>query len=184
MINRDEALVILKKYLHNEDNIKYSLAVEAVIREIAKRIERDEELWGLTGLLYNIDYEYTINEPEKRGILSAQILEDLIPKLAVNAIKANNYMHTDYIPTTSLDKTLIAVDAAVGLILAISKTFPNKKISEVNLETVIEKYNDAEFATRYNRNKIQLCVDVGIDINNFFKLILNTLNQVSDVINL
>ena len=184
MINRDEALVILKKYLRNEDNLKYSLAVEAVVREIAKRLERNEELWGLTGLLYNLDYEYTINEPEKRGILSAQILEDLIPERAVNAIKANNYMHTDYIPTTSLDKTLIAVDAAVGLILAIAQTGPTKKISDIKLETVIEKFNDTEFATRYNRNKIQLCVDVGIDINYFFKLILDTLNQVSNELNL
>ena len=128
MISREEAFLLLKKYLRDEDNIRYSLAVEAVLREIANRLDRDEELWGLTGLLHNLDYEYTITEPEKRGSLSAQLLEDLIPEPGVNAIKANNYMHTDYIPITSLDKSLIAVDAAIGLIVATVHSIPSKKL--------------------------------------------------------
>ena len=108
MITRDEAFVLIKKYLRHEDNIRKSLAVEAILREIAKKLERNADLWGLTGLLHNIDYEYTSTEPESRGVLSAQLLEDLLPEKAVNAIKANNYTHTDYIPTTSLDKSLMA----------------------------------------------------------------------------
>ena len=104
MINRDEAFVILKKYLKDPDNIKYSLAVEAVLKELARILYRDEELWSLTGLLHNLDYEYTRGELEKRGNLSSQLLGGLLPENAVNAIRANNYMHTDYIPTTSLDK--------------------------------------------------------------------------------
>ena len=184
MINRNEALVILKKYLRIEDNIKYSLAVEAVIREIAKRLERDKEIWGLTGLLHKLDFEYTLNEPEKRGTISAQILEGLIPSHAINAIKANNYMYTDYIPTTSLDKTLISVDAGVGLVLATVKKTSSKKIADITLENVIEKFQDPNFATNYNQKKIQLCIDVGIDLRYFFKLILKTLNQISEELNL
>ena len=184
MINRDQALVILKKYLRVQDNIKYSLAVEAVIRELAKRLERDEELWGLTGLLHKLDFECTLNEPENRGTLSAQILKDLLPSRAINAIKSNNYVHTDYIPTTSLDKTLICVDAGVGLVLAAINSTTSKKIEELTLEKVVEKYNDLEFTTNFNRNKIQLCNDVGIDLIYFFKLILHTLSRISDELKL
>ncbi|KYK20493.1 hypothetical protein AYK21_06180 [Thermoplasmatales archaeon SG8-52-2] len=180
MITREEALLLLKKYLKNKDNINYSLTLEAVARDFAKRLERDEEIWGLTGLLYNLDYEYTINEPEKRGILSAMILEDLLPPKAVNAIKANNYMHTDYIPTTSLDKILIAIDAAVGLIFAIAKSTPSKKITDLDLKTIIEKFNDSSFANKYNRHKIRLCRDVGIEIEMFLNITLNRLMQISD----
>jgi predicted hydrolase (HD superfamily) len=184
MINRNEAIVILKKYLRNEDNIKYSLAVEAVIIEIAKRLERNENIWGLTGLLHKLDFEYTLNEPEKRGTISAQILEGLIPNHAINAIKANNYIHTDYIPTTSLDKTLISVDAGIGLILEIVNKTSSKKITDITLENVIEKFQNPNFTTNYNKNKIQLCMDVGIELRYFFKLILNTLNQKSEKLNL
>lgn len=184
MINREEAFVLLKKYLRDEDNIKYSLAVEAVLREMAKRLDRDEELWGLTGLLHNLDYEYTSSEPEKRGNLSAQILEDLLPESGINAIKANNYMHTDYIPTTSLDKSLIAADAATGLIIVTTRSMPSKKLAEVDLEILMDKFYDSSFATRYNRSKIQLCADIGIELGAFLELILNTLRKISDKLNL
>lgn len=184
MINRDEAFVLLKKYLRDDENIRYSIAVEAVTRELARKLERNEELWGLTGLLHNLDYEYTRSEPEKRGTLSAQLLEDLLPERAVNAIKANNYMHTDYIPITSLDKSLIAADAAVGFILAIVNKTSSKKLADVDLKLVLSKFRDPSFAETLNRNKIQLCNDVGIELNLFFKIVLDVLNKISQEINL
>ena len=116
MITRDEAINLIKKYLKQEENIKHSLCLEIILREMAKRLNRDVNQWGLTGLLHNIDYEYTLGDPGKIGKLSSQILEGLLPDKSVNAIKANNYMHTDYIPTTTLDKSLIAADAMIKLI--------------------------------------------------------------------
>lgn len=184
MINRDEGFILLKKYLRDKDNINYSIAVEAILRETAIKLGRDEELWGLTGLLHNLDYEYTSNEPEKRGTLSAQLLEDLLPERCVNAIKANNYMHTDYIPATSLDKSLIAADAIAGLIIGIAQSIPSKKIADIDLKIFIKKFYDSSFATRYNRKKIQLCADIGIELDTFLELSLNTLKQISDKIKL
>jgi len=184
MINREEAIILLKKYLKDEENISYSLAVEAIMKEMAKRLDRDEELWGLTGLLHNLDYEYTSSEPEKRGTLSAQLLEDLLPERCVNAIKANNYMHTDYIPATSLDKSLIAADAVAGLIIVTAQSMTSKKLADVDLETFMNRFYDSSFATRYNRSKIQLCADIGIELDAFLELSLNTLKQISDKINL
>jgi len=117
MINREEAFALLKKYLSRNDKMmKHSLAVEAIMKEMAGRLDKDAELWSLTGLLHDLDYEYTQKELEKHANLSAQILEGLLPERGVNAIKAHNYMHTDYIPTTSLDKALIAADAFSGLV--------------------------------------------------------------------
>ena len=184
MINREEAFVLLRKYLRDEDNINYSIAVEAVLREMARKLDRDKELWGLTGLLHNLDYEYTSSEPEKRGSLSAQLLEDLLPERCINAIKANNYMHTGYIPTTSLDKSLIAADTATGLIIVTARSTPSKKLAEVDLETLTDRFYDSSFATRYNRSKIQLCADIGIELGAFLELSLNTLRQISDKLNL
>ena len=180
MINREEAFILIRKYLKDADNIKYSIAIEAVLREIAKRLDRDEELWGLTGLLHNIDYEYTAAELENRGILSAQLLEGLLPESGVNAIKANNYTHTEQIPTTALDKSLIAVDALTGLILATANSLKMKDIKDITLNELILKFNDEEFATRFNRSRIKLCVDIGIDITTFFKICLNTIKILKE----
>jgi len=180
MISRQEALVLLKKYLREEENIRYSFAVEAIMREIAIQLDKDEELWGVTGLLHNLDYEYTIREPEKRGNLTSQLIAGILPEKIVNAIKAINYMHTDYIPTTTLDKMLIASETVVGLIMAIARSIPSQKISDIDLELLITKYKDSEFAARYNRSRIQLCTDAEMEISSFLNLSLNTLKNISD----
>ena len=90
MINREEAFVLLKRYLKDADSFKFSLSVEAVLKKLAKILHRDKELWALTGLLHNLDYEYTARELENRGTISAQLLDGLLPDSVVNAIKANN----------------------------------------------------------------------------------------------
>lgn len=178
MLSREEALVLIRKYNKDQSLLNNSIAVEAILREIARRIGKDEELWGLTGLLHNLDYDYTKENPEKRGILSAQILEDLIPEDCINAIKANNYMHTDYLPTNSLDKSLISTAAVTNFVKMVARSTPSKQISEVDLEILISKFNDSTFANRDIKNKIKLCMDVGFDLKAFFKLTLITFRQI------
>lgn len=180
MINREEAFALLKKYLRDDKLIKHSLAVEAILRDMAKKLDRDEELWGVIGLLHDLDYEYTKREPEKHANLSAQILEGLLPEKGVNAIKAHNYMHTDYIPTTSIDKALIAADAVSGLIIATALVVPSKKLSDVKLETLVNKYKDSSFAKGCSRSRIELCLDAGIEIDRFLDLSLNALKGIAD----
>jgi len=184
MLSREEAFVLLKKYVKDVNLIKNSIIAEAVLRQIAKRLGKDEELWGLTGLLHNLDYDFTRENPEKRGILSTDLLENLLPEESINAIKANNYMHTDYIPITSLDKSLISTAEFAGFIVTVAQSMPSKKLSEVDVDTVLSRFNDPNFATIYNRNKIKLCEDVGFNINHFFKLSLITLKQISDYLKL
>jgi len=184
MINREEAFALLQKYLKDDKLTKHSLAVEAILTEMAKKLDMDKELWGLTGLLHDLDYEYTQKEPEKHANVSAQILEGLLPRDAVNAIKAHNYMHTDYIPTTTLDKALIAADAVSGLIIATVLVMPSKKLSEVELKTLMNKFKDNSFAKGCSRNRIELCIDTGINREMFLELSLNALKGISNELNL
>ena len=184
MLTREEAVKLLKKYLRNDKLIKHSIAVEAILRNMAIKLGKDEELWGITGLLHDLDYEYTCREPEKHANMSAQILDGLLPEYAVNAIKAHNYMHTDYIPTTSLDKALIAVDAVSGLIIATALVMPSKKLSEVKLDSLVTKYYDKSFAKGCNRNRIELCIDAGIDLEAFLSMSLMVLQSISEELGL
>jgi len=184
MINRDEAFALLAKYLKGDKLLKHSMAVEAILLEMARKLDEDEKLWGLTGLLHDLDYEYTQGEPEKHANVSAQILEGLLPRDAVNAIKAHNYMHTEYIPTTNLDKTLIAADAVSGLIIATALVMPSKKLFEVKLKTLLDKFKDNSFARGCNRSRIGLCLDVGISQEMFLELSLNALKEISNELDL
>jgi len=177
MISRNQALTLIKKYLKDKENIRSSLAVETILKKLAFFLEKDEELWGLTGLLHNIDYEYSLGTPENRGTLSSQILNGLLPDGAINAIKSNNYMHTDYIPITSLDKSLIAVVTASNLIFSVEKLIPSKQISDIDVRLLILKYKDQNYASRYNRNRIALCQDLGIEIKDFLALCLKALKE-------
>jgi len=184
MINREEAFVLLKKYLRDDKLIKHSLAVEAILIDMAKKLGKDKELWSVVGLLHDLDYEYTKREPEKHANLSTRILEGLLPEAGLNAIKAHNYTHTDYIPITSIDKALISADAVSGLIIATALIIPSKKLSDVKIETLINKYKDNSFARGCNRSRIALCVDTGIEIDRFLALSLNALQRISDSLGL
>ena len=184
MIGRQQSFKLLNKYLKNENLIKHSLAVEAILREMAKKLNEDEEIWALTGLLHDLDYNYTKDEPEKHTTLTAQILEGLVPKEVINAVKSHNYQHTIQAPETSLDKSLIAADAVSGLIIATALIVPSKKLSDVELKTLINKFKDKSFARACDRRRIALCADVGIELNEFLKVSLNALNSIADTLGL
>lgn len=94
MLSRDQAVKLVKKYLKEQDNIRLAVAVEAILRKIAEVNNKDQELWGITGLLHNLDYEYCGSNYQDRGIISNQILDGIIPENTINAIKSNNYVYT------------------------------------------------------------------------------------------
>ena len=178
MINREEALALLQKYIRDQDLIRDSLAVESLLKVLAKKLQEDEELWGLVGLLHKLDYQYTSPDNDKRGTIAAQILEGLLPESAINAIKAYNYTHTGYIPTTILDKGLITAETTIGLIYASARSLPSKSLLDLNVDILFSKYNDSNFAPDISRNKIRLCVDIGFDIETFFTISLDTLQNI------
>jgi uncharacterized protein len=184
MLSRNDSIKLLQKYLRDQTLLKHSYAVEAILREIAVFLKKDEHVWGLTGLLHDIDYEYTKQEPEKHATIGAELLQDLIPEQSTNAIKAHNYQHTMQIPQTSLDKALIAADAVSGLIIATALVIPTKKLSDVKLTTLQKKYKDHSFAKGCNRKRIELCEDIGINVEKFLQLSLRALQNISDLLGL
>lgn len=184
MLSRNEGLTLLKKYLRNENLRKHSFAVEAILREIACRLQKDEELWALTGLLHDLDYEYTKENPEKHATRTAEILNEMLPKEATDAIKAHNYKHTMQIPQTHLDKALIAADAVSGLIIAAALVMPSKKLADVKPTTLRNKYKDKSFAAGCNRKRIDLCEDIGLELDDFLEISLTALKNISDQLGL
>lgn len=180
MIDRDSGFELLKNYLKNENLIKHSLAVEAILRSMANFLNEDEELWGLVGLLHDLDYDYTKEDPEKHATITVQILDGITPIELTNAIKSHNYQHTNQVPETLLDKSLIAADSVSGLVIATALVMPSKKLADVEIKTLINKFKDNSFAKGCNRKKIELCTDVGIELPDFLELSLNSLKKISE----
>ena len=184
MLSRDEGLKLLKKYLKSENLIKHSFAVEAILKEMARHLNEDEDLWALTGLIHDLDYEYTKDEPQSHTKMTAQILNGIIEDEIIEAILAHNYQHTQQVPETSLDKSLIAADALSGLIIAAALVMPSKSIHEVKLSTLIDKFKDKSFAAKCDRKRIQLCEDVDIPLNDFLQMSLIALQNISNELGL
>lgn len=184
MIDRNEALILLNNYLQDDKLLKHSFAVEAIMKKLAIRLKKNVYLWSIVGLLHDIDYEYTIGKPENHGILSEKILIDLIPTTGINAIKAHNYIHTDQLPISTLDKALLASDSVSGLIIATALVTPNKKLNKLRSTSIEKKFKDPSFAKGCDRNRINLCEDIGVLRKEFFQLSLQALQEISEQLGL
>ena len=91
MITRDEAYKLVTENVKNDKLVKHMLAVEAIMRALARRFGEDEDLWGLVGLLHDIDYELTKDDFSMHGLKSAEMLKDYLPEEALDAISCLLY---------------------------------------------------------------------------------------------
>lgn len=183
-LTREEALFLLKTHVKNEKFVKHCIAVEAIMRRLARIMDEAEELWGLTGLLHDIDYELTKGRPEVHGLLAEQILKDSVPEPVLKAIKSHNYERNGFNPVSKLDKALIAADAVSGLLVACALVMPSKKMSEVKLRTVLRKFKSKDFARGVDRRRIMFCEQVGLGLEMFLKEALNSLKEAASELGL
>ncbi|MEM3550079.1 MAG: HD domain-containing protein [Candidatus Bathyarchaeia archaeon] len=184
MLTREEALEIVMRYISKRNILYHMLAVEAIMRCLAKALGEDEEKWGLVGLLHDVDYEKTEASPEKHGFFAEEILKGYLPEELIKAVKSHNFEHTGVKPETMLEKALIASDALSGLLVACALVMPSKKLSEVRVETVSRKFKDKDFARGANRERILLCEELGLKREEFFEIALEGLKKVAAEIGL
>jgi len=176
-MNRDEALVLLKQHVKNKNLIKHMLAVEAVMGALAPHFNGEPELWRLAGLLHDIDYDQTFDKPEEHSKLGAQMLADLnLPEELVNAVRAHNEMH-GIERTTDMDKALFCSDPVTGLIVAGALIHPAKKLSAIDKDFILNRFNEKSFARGANRETIAACKDLGLTLEDFVAIALEAMQQ-------
>lgn len=181
MISRDEALKILRENVSDPKLIKHMLAVEAIMRELASRLGEDVELWGLVGLLHDVDYQKTMNDFSKHGLIATEILKDLLPEEALDAIKSHNEM-TGFKCDSKLAKALKACDQLAGLIVATRLVMPGKTISEIKVKSLKKKFKAKDFARSVKRENIRLVEELGLTLVEFFEIGLKALRGIEDEI--
>jgi putative nucleotidyltransferase with HDIG domain len=176
---RDEALTLLKDYLHDENHIKHSLAVEAIMRGVAAHLGEDVEKYGLTGLLHDIDYNMTGEEPFKHSLLGAEILEKQgLPEDLVYAVKVHNEIH-GLERNTLLDKALYCCDPTSGFITAAAMVRPDKQLVNVEVKSLKKRFKEKAFARGANREQMASCSEIGMELEEFFDLALKSMKLIA-----
>jgi len=178
-MNREQALKLVEEKIKNKNLVKHCLAAEACMRALAVHFEKDLEKWGLAGLLHDIDYEETKDNPNQHSILGAEMLEKLgVDKEIVDAVKTHNEMH-GILPQTLMAKALFCLDPLTGLIVATTLVLPDKKIQNVSVENVLNRFKEKAFARGANREIIQKCSDINLGLEEFVGICLKAMQEIS-----
>ena len=151
---RQEAYELLCRYNSNESLIKHALAVEAVMRYMARKNGEDEEKWGIIGLVHDLDYE---RYPEEHCRKSPELLSEAgWPEEYIRAVVSHGWgLCSDVEPLSLLEKTLYAVDELTGLVTTSALVRPSKSILDMEAKSVKKKWKDKRFAAGVNREVIE-----------------------------
>lgn len=153
------------------------LATEFVLEGLAEHLGEDKEKWGLAGLLHDIDYDQTVDEPQRHSLLGAKILEDqkIDPEI-VYAVKVHNEAH-GLERKSPLDKALYSSDPLTGLIVAGALIHPDKKLNAIDSQFIINRFGEKHFARGANREQIARCTDFGLTLEEFVQIGLKAMQD-------
>jgi putative nucleotidyltransferase with HDIG domain len=175
-MTREEAIELVQEKVSNKNLQKHMLATEAVMKSLARHLGEDEAVWGLTGLLHDLDYDETAKNFPRHGIMTAEMLEGTdVPEEAIYAIKS----HPGHFPRKSLmDRALYAVDPVTGLIVAAALMHPTKKLKNIDVDFVRRRFKEKRFAAGADRDQIRSCEELGLSLEDFIIIALNAMQEI------
>jgi uncharacterized protein len=180
MISRENALKLLNQHVKSLNMTRHSLSSEAVLRAIALKLGKDQDEWGIAGLLHDVDVEITNADPLRHGPYSAGLLEGLLSPEAINAIVMHNEMATGKERSTVFQHALAAGETITGLIMATAMVYPDKKLVSVKTKSITKRMKEKAFAASVKRENILECESIGIPIDQFAELALVAMQGISD----
>jgi putative nucleotidyltransferase with HDIG domain len=186
--NREEALALLREYTENENLRKHMYAVEAAMRAYARKYGEDEDLWGVTGLIHDFDYERFPNEAlsptEEHPSSGVAILREKgWPEEILHAVMAHAE-HTGVEPESRMAKTLRAVDELTGFVIACSLVRPTG-ISDLKSKSVKKKLKDRSFAAAVNREEIAEYTEaIGEEMTEHIDFVIDAMRGIADTLEL
>ncbi len=187
-LRRDDALALMHEYTKNENLRRHMYAVEASMRVYARRFGESEELWAITGLLHDFDYERWPNDAHKP--------DDEHPSAGVKILRERGYPeemlqailgHAEYTGVareSRLAKTLFAVDELTGFLTACALVRPNG-LTDLKVKSVKKKLKDPSFARGVNREDVTRGADeLGVDFAEHVQLVIEAMRGIQDELGL
>lgn len=179
MLSHAQALDLVKSYNPEPHLIRHALDSEAVMRALAAHFGEDADLWGIAGLVHDVDFPDTKNDPAKHGLVSAEILGDRVPEIVVTAIKAHNGEYTGTMPESRFDYALRAAETVTGLITAAALVRPSG-MDGMEPKSLKKKMKDKAFAASVNRDTIKECEKIGLSLDEFLALAIKAMAERVD----
>jgi putative nucleotidyltransferase with HDIG domain len=184
-MTRDQAWEHLNRYVKNEKMIYHSLSSESVLRALARRLGRDEEKWGLAGLLHDIDVEVTDADPLSHALKAEELLADFnLDEDILDAIRMHNEMATGKPRSNEFQFALAAGETITGLIYATALVYPDKKIAPVKPKSIVKRMKEKAFAASVSRENILECEKIGLSLQEFAEISLDAMKGIGGDIGL
>lgn len=193
MISREEAFKLVEKYVTTPWLKLHMRESEVIMRALAKKFDEDEEVWGISGLIHDLDYDYVGKDPKRHVVEFDKILEmeslvvgEDIPEEMYHAIKSHYEEHPDIQQKreSKLDYALSASETISGFLVACALVQPDKKISSVDVESVKKKFKKKDFAKAVRRELIYDIEKIGISLDEFIEISLKSLREIDTEIGL
>ena len=180
-----EAEKLIKEHVEGQFLFNHMLATSTIMCECATFLNEDSDAWALCGLLHDIDFEKTKDEPINHGVLAVDILKSHdVSEEILNSIVAHNYMNPDAPErTTKMDYILVAADAMTGLITACAMV-KEKKIDNVSEKTIKKAFKKKGFAMGSKREMIMECEMAKIPYDKFVEISLIAMKGISEELGL
>ena len=176
-----EAKALMEKHVGDPGLRKHCLASAAVMRGLARKLGEDEEAWAVAGVLHDLDFETTKDEPTRHGLVAAELLADSgLPAETIQAIKAHNGDMLGITRESKLDVALTCGETITGLVVATALVYPDKKLASVKPKSVKKRIKEKAFAKAVNRDNILLCEELGIPVADFCALAVESMREISD----
>ncbi|MGL4549256.1 HDIG domain-containing metalloprotein [Eubacterium aggregans] len=184
VLTRQEAIELLEEYNGSDALIKHALAVDGVMCHYARKYGEDEELWGIVGLLHDLDYE---KYPEEHCIKVQEILKarGVDPQI-IRAIASHGYgLCCDIEPKSQMEKILYTVDELTGLVNATAIMRPSKSVMDLGVKSVKKKFKNKGFAAGVNRDVVlKGCENLGLDLEGIIEEVILGMRSVAKEIGL
>lgn len=181
---RSEAWTLLQEFNQTENLIKHALAVEGVMRYMARKRGEDEEKWGIIGLIHDLDYE---RYPKQHCQKTKEILtERNFPDDYIRAVLSHGWgICTDVEPLHEMEKVLYAIDELTGLVMAVALVRPSRSVLDLEAKSVRKKWKDKRFAAGANRAIIEQGAQMlEMELTDLFSEVIMGMREVAAAIGL
>ena len=189
-ITYEQAKQLFDKHIKDPAIRNHCRESEVVMRALAKRLGEDEELWGIVGLLHDIDFDETKNNVNQHCVRCIDILkeagvtDEVIEVIVSHAYGTDCGDYADKVRTTKFQHALAAGETITGLIYAYGLMRPDKKLEGTKVKSIKKKFKDKSFAARVDRNIIRECEKLDLELGEFLEISLDAIKEIAEEIGL
>ena len=184
-MTNEEAQNLVKEKVSSDILFYHMRETQVIMESLAEKLGEDKEKWGMAGLLHDLDWQETEENPKEHGLQAAQLLENkgCDPEV-IHAIKAHNHEYTGVLKESKLDYALHAAESVTGLIVAMAMVLPDKKVAGVKTKSIMKRMKEKAFARMVDREAIQEIKETGLALDDFINLSIKAVQGISDEVGL